>query len=143
MQSTYYIVDSFNSTLPSEGATTVAATRALKATPSQTAAPQYPSSKSKPSFGTFGRKNYRTWATTTTVQPLMRGGTVENAGENTVAEQWQSAAWDTVFVPLPRYFIDSRSAQKTVQIELCRVFDFSESEAGTELPSTLHSDLSN
>ena len=49
--------------------------------------------------------------------------------------------WDTIYVDLPTYFINSTNPNKAVEIELARVFDFTSWSEGAEMISSLHSDI--
>ena len=49
--------------------------------------------------------------------------------------------WDTIFVDLPSYFVNSTHSHKSVEIELVRVIDFESWKDGVEVISSMHSDL--
>ena len=49
--------------------------------------------------------------------------------------------WDTIYIDLPTYFINSTNPNKAVEIELARVIDFSTWAEGAEVISSMHSDI--
>ena len=49
--------------------------------------------------------------------------------------------WDTVYIPFPEYFAQSRDINKSISIILARVISFEDDPNGIEIQSSLHSDL--
>ena len=152
MRQTHYVVDSFTSQLPTDTVVEEEDPRSVllaiyngvgssssTSQQTQSQAPFFPQSSSKPTFGTLGRKNYK--QNFSTQQSTSTGLRLMNLAGGSATASASDAVWDTIFIPLPRYFVDSRSAEKAVQIELCRVFDFTQVADGQELISSLHSDI--
>ena len=56
-------------------------------------------------------------------------------------ELTEDSVWDTIYVDLPTYFVNSNNPNKCVEIELARVIDFTSWSEGVEMISSLHSDI--
>ena len=143
----HFIIDSFTSSTSEPTQETETTDRALmRALPTTLVIPtpsQIPISDSstvkvspdKPFIGRTGRKNYKK-TSTVTVRALSTGQFRSTTEATETYEN--SALYDTIWIQLPQYFVNSPNPKKSIDVLMVRVFDVNN---GVELVASVHSDI--
>ena len=142
----HFIIDSFTSSTSESTSTATEETettdrvlmRALSTTPSQIPISDSSTVKvspDKPFIGRTGRKNYKK-TSTVTVRALSTGQFRSTTEATETYEN--SALYDTIWIQLPQYFVNSSNPKKSIDVLMVRVFDVIN---GVELVASVHSDI--
>ena len=141
----HFIIDSFTSSTSESTSTATQETETtdrtlMRALPTPSQIPISDSSTvkvspDKPFIGRTGRKNYKK-TSTVTVRALSTGQFRSTTEATETYEN--SALYDTIWIQLPQYFVNSSNPKKSIDVLMVRVFDVNN---GVELVASVHSDI--